>query len=222
MRTILRTAAKTLTVFLWIVKGLLLILAVGAVVMWPVSCGRSMGVSAARYTAGPASGEYRWYSAGCWDGRAFLGRDWRDARGGPWLAQIRGKVQSGGQGWRWQQWSDASTWDEWVWPSRWGPLRWDFIDENDRDGTYRYRHVAAPLWGVALAAGAWPVASIVLLIRRRRKRRRLALVGCCQTCGYDLRATAEAGGPLLARCPECGAESAPLPAPRQTDAVAGQ
>src|SRR4051794_19581475 len=70
------------------------------------------------------------------------------------------------------------------------------------------RYVAAPLWLIALAAGAWPVASIILLIRRRRKRRRLALVGCCQHCGYDLRATATADGLLLPRCPECGAKPA--------------
>ena len=33
--------------------------------------------------------------------------------------------------------------------------------------------------------------------------------GLCPACGYDLRATPEGGGPLLARCPECGAVPAP-------------
>ena len=28
--------------------------------------------------------------------------------------------------------------------------------------------------------------------------------GCCMGCGYDLRATPEAGGPVLGVCPECG------------------
>ena len=188
-------------------KGLLLILAVGAAVLWPVSRGRSMGVRAERYRAGPASGEYRWYTAGCWDGRVVLIRQWRDPRGGPWLALIRKQVASGGEGWRWERWSNAYPWDEKDWPSRWGPLRWHFIDDNDPNGNYHYRIIAAPLWGVALAAAAWPLCSLTLLIRRRRKRRRLARVGCCQQCGYDLRATAAADGPLLARCPECGADS---------------
>jgi hypothetical protein len=204
----LRAAAKTLTVFLWVVKGLLLLIAVGAVVMWPVSRGRQMGVEAERYTAGPASGEDRWCSVRCWDRRAFLVGGRRDAWSGPRLDRIREKVQSGGDGWRWRRWPNAYDWNEIYWPSRWGPLRWNFTDVNYRDGTSRFRELAAPLWLVALAAAAWPLASIALLIRRRRKRRRFSMVGCCQTCGYDLRATAEKSGPLLARCPECGAEAA--------------
>lgn len=212
MRNILRAAGRMGRGFVWIVKGLLLLIAVGAVVLWPVSCGRNMALRPERYTVGPASGEWRWYSAECWDGRAFLSRGWEDAGGGPRLAWIREQVASGGEGWRWQRRSVASPWNEGYWPSRWGPLRWDLSDGNDLDATYHYRDVAAPLWLIALAAGAWPLASIALLIRRRRKRRRLARVGCCQTCGYDLRATAAAGGPLLARCPECGVES-PIPPP---------
>src|SRR4051794_22570151 len=112
MRKILRAAAKGLTVFLWVAKGLLLILAVGAVVMWPVSCGRGMGVRAERYTAGPASGEDHIYYAACWDGRAVLGGWWQDAGGGPWLAGIRAHVASGGDGWRWQRGSNGYNWDE--------------------------------------------------------------------------------------------------------------
>lgn len=206
MRSILRAAGRMGRGFLWIVKGLLLILAVAAVVMWPVSRGRSLGVEAERYTAGPPSGEYRWYAAKCWDGLAVLGGGWMDAGGGPELHLIREEVVSRGEGWHWRRGgSNASSWDEGDWPSRWGPLRWIFTDDTDPNGTYHCRVVAAPLWLVALATGALPVTSIVLLIRRRRKRQRLALVGCCQTCGYDLRATAEENGPLLSRCPECGA-----------------
>lgn len=36
----------------------------------------------------------------------------------------------------------------------------------------------------------------------RENRRRK---GLCEECGYDLRATPEAGGTLLGCCPECGA-----------------
>lgn len=197
MRSIIRAAGRTGRGFLWIAKGLLLVLALGAVVMWPVSRGRSIGVIAERFTAGAASGEDRWYSAGCWDGRAVLQRGCGDAGGGPVLARIRAKVQSGGEGWRWERWSYAPHWNEGFWPSRWGSLRWGFTDDKDSDGTYHRRIVAAPLWGVSLAAGAWPVAAIALLIRRRRKRRRLAMTGRCAVCGYDIRAT-------RSRCPECG------------------
>ena len=207
MRAILRAAGRSARVFLWIVKGLLLVLAVGAAVMWPVSRGRTMGVTTERYTAGPASAEDQWYYGVCRDGWAVLRCGWGDAEGGTGLNWIRTEVRSGGEGWRWQRWSKVYRWDEEFWPSRWGPLRWDFKDDNDPDWTDHYRDVAAPLWLVSLAAGAWPLASITLLIRRRRKRRRLARVGCCQSCGYDLRATAHPNGPLLPRCPECGAES---------------
>lgn len=44
--------------------------------------------------------------------------------------------------------------------------------------------------------------SSVLLCRWRKKRR--APVGLCPACGYDLRASPEGGGAVLARCPECG------------------
>lgn len=44
------------------------------------------------------------------------------------------------------------------------------------------------------------------LVARRRKRR--AQRNLCPNCGYDIRATPEADGPLLERCPECGKTSA--------------
>ncbi len=55
---------------------------------------------------------------------------------------------------------------------------------------------------------AWPLLLFAVLPVRwlflhRRERRRLRL-DLCPVCGYDLRATPEAGGPLLERCPECG------------------
>jgi hypothetical protein len=121
MKKLFRTMGQGVVAFLWIVKGLLLLLAVGAVVLWPVSRGRQMGVSAERYTAGPVSGEDRWYYAACWDGRAYLDCGWLDA-GGDWgLARIRAEVQSGGNGWRWERVSRAYDWNEGFWSSRWAP-----------------------------------------------------------------------------------------------------
>jgi len=36
--------------------------------------------------------------------------------------------------------------------------------------------------------------------------------GLCEACGYDLRATPQAQGPLLSRCPECGKITSAEPA----------
>jgi len=54
------------------------------------------------------------------------------------------------------------------------------------------------------------IAGLVLLFlfqAWRAGRNRIQSSGCCRSCGYDLRATPAAGGELLKRCPECGAES---------------
>lgn len=48
-------------------------------------------------------------------------------------------------------------------------------------------------------AGVYPG---VYAWRHRRRRPRHV----CRGCGYDLRATADADGPLVERCPECGRE----------------
>ena len=205
MRSILRAAGRTARGLLWIVKTVLLIVALAAGVMWPVSRGRSMGASAARYTMGPGWGEEHWYNAGCRDGRLVIGRYREHASGDPYVALIRDEVQSGGEGWRWERGSRASTWDEGDWRGRWGPLRWDVSDDKHPSDTYVLRTFAAPLWMLALLAGSWPLVSIVLTIRRRRRRKRAAWVGCCLSCGYDLRATPLPGGEMPARCPECGA-----------------
>jgi hypothetical protein len=50
-----------------------------------------------------------------------------------------------------------------------------------------------PHWAVAAPLAVLPVVWLVLRWRSRRRHR----VGCCQKCGYDLRATPD-------RCPECG------------------
>jgi hypothetical protein len=68
------------------------------------------------------------------------------------------------------------------------------------------RTVWVPSWLLLLICAPTP---LVWWIRRARTRRRRA-EGCCQKCGYDLRATPD-------RCPECGT----VPATRQGERQKG-
>jgi hypothetical protein len=67
----------------------------------------------------------------------------------------------------------------------------------------RERWLLLPYW-LLIALTAIP--PLVWFARRRADHHRRAR-NLCVICGYDLRATPEATGPLLERCPECGAET---------------
>ncbi len=67
-----------------------------------------------------------------------------------------------------------------------------------------------PYWFMALATAILPAWRFGGWKRRRRRYR--LVHGLCINCGYDLRATPDAAGPLLECCPECGA---PAPASAQ-------
>jgi hypothetical protein len=54
------------------------------------------------------------------------------------------------------------------------------------------RSVILNWWVLLPTAGC-----LVVAYRRRQARRKLMQLGCCPSCGYDLRATPD-------RCPECG------------------
>lgn len=75
-------------------------------------------------------------------------------------------------------------------------------------------YAAFPCWMPAVLFSLLPAARTYAFFRRRGHRRR-GRAGQCVACGYDLRATpqaGESGGPLLDRCPECGRASTPTPA----------
>jgi hypothetical protein len=188
----------------WGVKGVLAVVAVAALVLWPWSYRRAERVTADRLNASD-----QWVDlqriGGAWE-RGRVGIGWASAgfRGSE-LESMRALAKEVGPGWKWTRhplqpsvkFSEA--------PNSWGPLHWGYADLTDADGTASERYFSLPLYLLALLAGAWPLASAALLIRRRRRARRLASAKCCRQCGYDLRSTPDASGPLLATCPECGA-----------------
>ena len=71
-------------------------------------------------------------------------------------------------------------------------------------GSYSYRLIALPYWGMMAALGVWPAAWGMGRLRRARRRRRWLASNHCGRCGYDLRGHTGEG-----RCPECGEENAP-------------
>ncbi len=68
---------------------------------------------------------------------------------------------------------------------------------TDSGNRIRWRRLSMPLWLLALLLAILPIRAFLIpaaaVWRRRRRIRR----GCCPSCGYDLRASAN-------RCPECG------------------
>ena len=73
--------------------------------------------------------------------------------------------------------------------------------------------LAVPYWFLGLVALAIPVLWTVRHRRANARRRR----NLCPTCGYDLRATPQAGGALLDRCPECGTPAQPQVKPKPAE-----
>jgi hypothetical protein len=61
--------------------------------------------------------------------------------------------------------------------------------------------VMVPYWLLVVLFAALPLWWLRANIRAMHRRQE----NLCPNCGYDLRATPQAGGPLLDRCPECGA-----------------
>jgi hypothetical protein len=59
--------------------------------------------------------------------------------------------------------------------------------------------LAVPWWFLALLFALAPTRAVWTWHKARRRPRHV-----CAGCGYDLRATADARGPLLPTCPECG------------------
>lgn len=207
MRSILRAAAKTVRVFLLLVKSLLLLLTVAVLVLWPVSRGKYLSASESKWTAQPERVDYVTIGITCFGGRMGAWRGTAHYLSGWRLAVGRESAEVNGEGWQRHATSiyrldfpDASF-------DGWGPLRWKFLTTRFPDYTDEVRYIALPCCVIAPLLAVWPLTSLTLSLRRRTRRRRRLATGCCLSCGYDLRATPSAGGERLVRCPECGASS---------------
>ena len=92
------------------------------------------------------------------------------------------------------------------------PLWHGFGKRDDPPRTFHgrtnmYHSAVAPAWPVAVALAMLPFLWVVQTARRSRRIR----MGCCLTCGYDLRATPD-------RCPECGTAVKAKPQPAASSA----
>jgi hypothetical protein len=87
-----------------------------------------------------------------------------------------------------------------VWRDELGVVFWPPFQIAACILVVKWARPAIRVWRGVLAKARRALASI----SSRRSR-----AGLCASCRYDIRATAEAGGPLLRRCPECGTDVAP-------------
>jgi hypothetical protein len=151
------------------------------------------------------------------DHRIWLSVNW--GRVGPPTGQLVWGyyVNADASGGRPRFWFHRDLYDPmWTWAlanaadntSGFGPLRWDSHSRNNPAAGERFRsiRVGASHWLLALILLAAPTLWLIRFRNARRDRK----VGLCAACGYDLRATPQAGGPLLDRCPECGLKPQPV------------
>jgi hypothetical protein len=160
---------------------------------------------------------HQWYRSDCpFEGFEFLkcidgtfildAQRWdcrRDANG---LAEFRKNSKEFPAAWLYDSWHHDARY------RRWGLTGISFtrysggsVITTSPDGEY---HLIVPLWLPMVVGSIVPLCRLWGVVRRRCRRAR----GVCASCGYDLRATPDAGGPLLKTCSECGV-AAPLPNP---------
>jgi hypothetical protein len=197
-----RAAAKVVVRgVLWVVKGALLVFAVGAIWMWAGNRQGPRNFRITHWTVGPDRISGFGVSGG-W-GRAYptslVGVGWFcESYPEGWKAtwpKTNGRhyANRDGVGWEWgfaepeyRNWNFYTSGRAWGW----------FTVGSANPGYYIACDYRTFAW-IGGAAAVWPVASVVRWVFRRRRVRGWAVAGCCWGCGYDMRATPE-------RCPECG------------------
>jgi hypothetical protein len=185
----------------WGVKGVLLLVALAALVAWPCGHVHPGAASLSRWAVGTERAAGVAWFGGWGAGRIGVGRGWNAFSGQELTGAVRDRVASDGPGRKWEVRPGSMHWGRLDAGPPLGPFRWDAFEDARPGLAYGYRAFSLPCWLLAVVAGAWPLASVGLLIRRRSRARRIARAGCCRACGYDLRATP-------GRCPECGRAAA--------------
>jgi hypothetical protein len=203
---------------LWVFKGVLVVIALAALLLWPWSYRRGGTVRVTRYTTAPAQVDRFEHSVNCFRGLIVVisvrevraptkeGKYWEETTDLYRFATYAATSAGPGRKWELRSWKPGEDW-EWLpvelsgpssvgWGS-WARLHWKFHDVSAPGYADNGRLLAGRCWMVAVLAGAWPAVSFGRLVRRARRRRRARAGGFCASCGYDLRATPE-------RCPECG------------------
>lgn len=191
----------------WVVKGFLLLIAIAALMIRPWSHREGGRVRLTRYAPQPERIKVMEFVAECKDGRVSVCA-WNRVYAGNMI--YAGRDETAKAGWQWKA-EPADPWYMLDNPKHaLGSFRWEFYGFEDPSGSsFSIWTASLPCWLLAAASGIWPVATLLPLLRRgmRAYRRWRIPPGCCIECGYDLRATPDAGGALLGRCPECGKET---------------
>ncbi len=189
MRRILRR-------ILWFEKGVLIVITLVALFLWPWSYAHQGLVYCSQSTVWPSGEVVTRLFAGVGNGRIGLA-EMREEHPG-WASRDRSAS------WQWHADSEKPWFLNSSSPHSWGPIRWGFEAFPMHHFSTFTDHMSVPLWVVALVTGAWPFASLAFAFRRRARRQRMARAGHCAKCDYDLRATPAEGGEVLPQCPECG------------------
>ena len=92
---------------------------------------------------------------------------------------------------------------EMMWKDSWLGFKLIRYDRPYEGGGWHVTEITIPLWFPMVLTLVLPLCWLRRRSKLRRQARRVRL-GLCLHCGYDLRATPDATGPRVARCPECG------------------
>jgi len=178
---------------LWIVKGVLLAIALAALFLWPWSYWHEGGIMFTRCLSKNDNVEVYGHFLAFENGK--IDHEYWRAK---YVAREYGRqiARASSSGWDWRVIPRAPAFAIGR-STGWELMRRSSFSKTGPSGSYTGGRASASSWALVLVSGAWPATSIVLLMRRTR-RRRLARAGCCAKCGYDLRASPD-------RCPECGA-----------------